>query len=238
MKKGFMLLAALCCVAFASAQKKGDKYIGANFGINVGTNRTSTEMIGTPAFPSTPGMPSTLEIPTYSEGPKTRTTTLGLAADFGYFVCDNFKVSLNVGWMFNNQATENIYGIDGGWNKTTTSSFELNPSLSYYCRIIDGLYYTPEVGAAFGWGKHRVPSYTSDERISSPCNGWDVYGYVASFEVKVTDTFALGVAYGRIAYTSDTYNYDNSQFGVEMKSVSKGFTFDLGTAHVSARFYL
>lgn len=60
-------------------------------------------------------------------------TSFGIAPEFGYFVADNLKIGVELS-----------YAVGSGHAMT------FSPNVSYYLRIVDNLYYTPQF--SFGGG--------------------------------------------------------------------------------------
>lgn len=123
---------------------------------------------------------------------------VGLGLDLGHFVADNFRVGIGGAWAHSDGV--NLFGV--------------NPNFAYYFRLTDRFSYTPEIGGEFVFCKNADTV-------------WAAYLKFVSFEVLLTNRFALGLDYGGLQY--------GGVFGSSRYNV---FGFDFGTAGLTARFYL
>ncbi len=73
------------------------------------------------------------------DGESATGVSFAIRPEFGYFVADRLKIGASV-----------AYGIESGINILT-----IEPNISYYARLCDGLYYTPgiDLGLALGFAE-------------------------------------------------------------------------------------
>lgn len=72
-----------------------------------------------------------------SNGYMNSSTRFSIAPEFGYFIVDNLKIG-----------AELSYSVGGGHTMT------ISPNVSYYLRIVDNLYYTPQFSIGGGFTSH------------------------------------------------------------------------------------
>lgn len=211
MKRLFLLVAVLAGSTMTFAQEKGDMYIGASLNFAAGSSTTITTVSDISDSETTPN-----------------STSFGISAEYGYFVAKNFRVALSLGYEFESQPTLK----DGdSWSKSKASLFCINPNVAYYVRLADRFYYTPEVGADFGFGSVNVPISRSSS-MSQDISQWGIYAHFLALEFRATEHFALGCSCGHLAYTSSKMKRDQADLKVNT------FKFDFGSCGVFARFYL
>lgn len=125
MKRAFISLAAIFCMAFsASAQQKGDQYLGVSLGYNTGKTTIKSET-------------TILNKIVREEATSRDGDNLGLSVEYGYFVANNLRVGGTLGYGFNDNGNE-------------THSFHIAPNVAYYVRLADKFYYTPNFTLGFG----------------------------------------------------------------------------------------
>lgn len=211
--KRFLLFAAsmmLCCIV--NAQVKGEKYIRVGLNLSAGSQETTVQGQG------------------YSTS-KPLNTEIGIGTEFGYFVVRGLRVSLAIGYVYEDMPYENI---NGGWSKLNVNEFDINPNVAYYVSIVNGLWYTPEVGGTFGFGNVKIPGAYGKNTYSA--NAWNVYLNMLSFEVAVSNHFSLDFSFGSLGYTSGLYKdvvpvtYGDSR--------TNTFKFILNRGSVGVKFYL
>ena len=156
-------------------------------------------------------------------------TDLGLQLGFGWFVAKNFRLELCL-----NANYEQVPREQSGdkWLNNTWTAVGLAPSLSYYVRLADRFYYTPEIGVNFAFGKY---TFEQDSQPSEDYNykGYELYANLLAFRYRVTPKFSLGVIVSDARYNrSKYYNFS------EIYSINKAFRFNLNYVAVDATFYL
>lgn len=214
MKKFFVVLAMLVMSVSLSAQKKGEMYIQGTFGIDGGdrnlinTSGSSTTTTKTPL-----------------------SLSFSFAPEFGYFVCDNLKIALNVSYDL--QRTSN--GSDGD-----TKLYKFNnkvyvtPNVSYYLRIADKFYYTPGVDIFVGFGNTvKQTSATEKEKENSST----IFGFklkMASLEYRLSNHFAFTADFCDFKFTTT-----NTKEGKTSKRVENNAKLGLSpfTSSIGLKFY-
>ncbi len=91
--------------------------------------------------------------------------SFGIRPEFGYFVADRLKIGASIS-----------YGIESGSNILT-----IEPNISYYARLCDGLYYTPGIDLGFALG--FAEGYTFP--------GFGVAANLGTLEFRPTDHFGF-----------------------------------------------
>ena len=180
MKK--LLFIALCLLSTVSfAQSKGDHYFSGTLGFEFGTQKTKLAVGSISESASSP-----------------LAASFSIGAEYGHFVCKNFKlgIGLYLPYSYNPLQKHN-----DEWLKSTTFGVGVNPNISYYVRINDYLYYTPELGGLFEYGNYSE-DLSDDSTYKTNCIGWGVYLSLLSFEVKVSDDYALGFSMGALEYSA------------------------------------
>jgi hypothetical protein len=124
--------------------------------------------------------------------------SFNVTPEFGYFVADNLKIG-----------AELTYGISGG-----THTMLLMPNVAYYLRIVDKLYYTPQLSLGGG--------FAADSGYSA--GAFAVSLHLASLEFKPVENMGISVGLVDLNYTRVS------------KSNGVGFNF-LTSPSVGFRFY-
>ena len=154
---------------------------------------------------------------------------MGLQLGFGWFVARNFRLELCL-----NADYEQVPREQSGdkWLNNNWRGVGLAPSLSYYVRLADRFYYTPELGVSFTFGKY---TYEQDSQPSEDYNykGYELYANLLAFRYRVNPKFSLGVIVSDARYNRSKYfNFS------EIYSINKTFRFKLNYVAVDATFYL
>ncbi len=124
MKKLIILIAAILIAgSTASAQKKGDMYIGG--GLEFGVGSQTTMVLKDTKLRVSTDMSS---------------INASFSPTFSYFILDNFRVGGSLILFCDYSEHEDIY------------HFFIGPEASYYVRLADNFYYTPEIGFYAGYG--------------------------------------------------------------------------------------
>lgn len=178
--KRFLLVTAAIFVSVAmSAQSKGEMVISGSLSTSFG-NQSIKAYDGVNT--------DTQEGPTESK--------FGIMAEFGYFVSDHIRFGISMGVPIS--STPNSKSGDT-WLKTKTIGFNINPSIAYYMRIADRLYYNPEIGYSFETGSYKqdlTPSTTHNDNYI----GNIVYLNFLSLEFRASQKLAIGANIGQLSY--------------------------------------
>lgn len=212
--KKFFLIVSLCFLSTVSfAQSKGDQYLSGTLGFEFGTQKTE------------------LAVGSISESTSTPLAALfSIGAEYSRFVCKNFKlgIGLYLPYSYNPLQKHN-----DEWLKSTTFGVGVNPNISYYVRINDYLYYTPELGGLFEYGKYSE-DLSDDSTYKTNCIGWGVYLSLLSFEVKVSDDYALGFSMGALEYSAARIK--NKEFDTKLTTSVFKCNFSKASIHFRAYF--
>lgn len=152
--------------------------------------------------------------------------SFGIGTELGLFVKDNVRL----GFAFSMPFSSTPYDYeDGEWLKIKTIGFGFNPNISYYVKLTNNLYYTPEFGVSMEAGTIKEPLSSAEKHIDGYF-GWHVYLSFLAFEFKVSDSFSLGAGVGSFGYASLKE--------LQCDITTSQFSFSLNSASLSARFYL
>lgn len=202
----------LCLLAFtvpffATAQQKGDMYVGGMLGFSAG----SSSLIAT-------------------NGSNTQTDkqptpfTFSIQPEYGYFLTDNFRIGAVLGLDINTQKNSTE-------SRLTTTMFSIGPQLAYYVEISDGFYYTPELTLSLSLGrlKEKITSSTSSKQgLTGFIGSLDL----AAFEVRATEQLAISISLLSLSYEYTGFNMKNTDAKIGYSS----FNFAL-SASVGVRYY-
>ena len=213
MKRIILLSILLCGTLSLSAQNKGDKYLAGSFGLSFGNQE---QELSNGAVSTTTSQPLS--------------TSFNLMGELGYFIADNLRVGLALGVPFNSSPSNQT--DDGTWLKTNTLGFQINPSIAYYVKMAENLYYTPEIGGSYEIGSYKE-QLTKNNTYNADYSGWDLYFHFLAMEYRVNEKFALGVGIGTLGYVNaKVTDKDTDAFLGTSQLV-----FDFNSASVSARYY-
>ena len=166
-----LLISSLTIV---SAQQKGDKYIGGSLNFALTTSvidESSTTTVG-----------------------------FGLSPEFGYFVADKFRVSLNASYSLSYNSH----------NTAASHTVLIGPSIAYYVRLADNFYYTPELFIGFEYlGYPSSNGYGCNFALS-----------IAGFEFKPKPN--IGISFNVLGLGYEIISFPN------WDAVGSGFSFQLG----------
>lgn len=153
-------------------------------------------------------------------------TLVQAAVGFDYFVADNFRLSLGVGIPF-------ISAPIGDNLKQNSVGVYFNPNMTYFIKLADRFYLTPELGGGYDLGSFKQ-KYASTILVNGKYNGYYIYFTPLQIEFKVNSHFAIDVGIGEFYY--ENYKYKDSSNQIVDKSDT--FSFMLNSCNVSCRFYL
>lgn len=128
------------------------------------------------------------------DGGNVTTTGVGIAPKFGCFVLDRLHISGSLAY--------NLASTEG----TTTHSLTIGPSVAYYVKLCDRLYYTPEAGVNF--------AFSSVEAT----NGYGVTAGLAlgAFEFRPSSRWGMSLNLVSLEYSYLSY----SDLGVSGNAIS------------------
>ena len=147
--------------------------------------------------------------------------------EFGYFSADNWRLAFALVFPF--YATPQRE-YDYGWDYNYTMAITVNPNVAYYVRLVDKLYYTPEIGIKFECGRESDDFKGVFDRRTPAYYGIFCYSNLLGLEYRVSEKMAINVGIGAIYYVFAR------EFGSQYGSSQWQFIFNNST--VSALFYL
>lgn len=155
MKKLFFIISAMLIAATSFAQMRGDMYVGGTLGITAGS---SSNVV--------------IYKNTQTKSDPLNSVNFTLAPEFGYFVIDNLKVGAKMAYGINSTG-------DDSW--TNYHSFIIGPNVSYYLKLADRFYYTPEIGmyASVGSSEYNISDNTKSTFTQG---GFNLALNIGSFE--------------------------------------------------------
>lgn len=179
MKKVLIIFAVVLFSTSAYSQNKGDKCLAFGASASFGTLKTAV----------TNGNQSV-------NSKEPMNTTFGLQPGIGFFPIDNLRLELCVGVGYNSVPTSESGSV---WlhNKTLTAT--LQPNVSYYFKVADRFYYTPEVGIDLSLSNTEMEQSTY-QSTKYKSYGLGIYGSFCAFEFRATEKMALGLNIGSIHY--------------------------------------
>lgn len=208
------IVATLVAGGIASAQHKGEYYLGGSLGYSTGM--TSTKLFDEDELISTSK--------SYS-GDK-----FHIQPEFGYFVADNLRISAILDYGYE---ASKIGKANGKWLRTRIHTLEIGPSISYYVRLADKFYYTPEFRflAAVGFISNDK---TSQYSYNLTAAGFDIGLSLLQVEFRPTQHFAMSVSIASLSYTYIT----GSDFDLGIKANTSAFSINmLRNASVGFKYY-
>lgn len=127
MKRVILSIVAILAMAFsASAQQKGEQYVGLNLGYETG--KSTVEFHANSIY----------DIHWNEKVTERSGDDVGFGLEYGYFVANNLLVKAHVGYGFE-KLDEDI-----------SHSFNITPGLAYYVRLANHFYYTPNLLVGYG----------------------------------------------------------------------------------------
>lgn len=184
-------------------------------------------------------------------GTTEKTTSSGISAITGIstFVSNHSKLSVQAEYGFNSNKPA------GNGTKNSTSLFSVGPSYSYYVKLTDKLYLTPEVGAFYSFGKsiqrittvgYTLTSSLGDQTESITtidvydCNfricGVSLTAALFSLEFKPSERIGINVSFGQIGFAYLTGKDD--KWGIYIDDSSTTGLYLNSNAMVGLSFYL
>ena len=215
MKKSLLIFVISLVSILTWGQSKGDIYVSLTGVASLGKDYTATTLNGVVTKDSAPG-----------------TTSLAIQGEVAYFVADNWRVSLGFGVPY----TSTRKGKDSHdkWLYDTVKGLQVAPSISRYFRLTDCLYYTPEIGGAYEFGK-MSEEVTSGTGYTRDYTGWALYACFLAFEFKVGNKISLGVGLGDVSYVSARTSYAIGTGDLIAESGELKFNFNV--SQIAFRYY-
>lgn len=211
MKKLVLLVGMVVLSISAFAQNRGDMYVLTSVSGSVG-KLTSNIYNGT--FINTEE--------------KSMDNYIGLQVAYGAFVAKNFRLEIDFGGFYEKDLREKS---GGSWLNDIYKSFNVCPNLSYYVKLADKFYYTPEIGVDVVFGKYSYEK-TLSTTWEFPYRGFSIYANLLAFSYRVGPHFALTVNVGELAHTYRSYYDEGTVF------YSGGSTyFRMNNGSIGAQFY-
>lgn len=225
MHKFFITLLSIAFFTSLDAQNKGDFSIGLSTGAAYGSRNTNTYT---------------------SRGGNLRTTysfSASVNPEIGYFVLDRFRLSVSAGYGI---LAERQSERQGAAPKQSTQTLAIGPGVSYYFKLADNLYYTPELGAcyAIAKAKQRVTTYYVGEEGTLHVNaddcvfnmrGCEVVANLFAFEYKPSDRIGIAVSIGQVGCVVMTGEDKERKIDNDISSVDANFN---AIAQLGIRMYL
>lgn len=199
MRKKVLLAIAMLISVASFAQKKGDMSVTGIVSVDFGFYTTSFAENNY----------STTEKVPYG-------TSFSVGADYGYFVADNLKLSLAVDVPVTNYCMGKDENDKWLYNKSV--SLATYPNVSYYVKLGERFYYTPEIGILFEWRKLKE-QLTSSNVETSKIFSWGGYLDFLAFEYKVSERIAIATHIGSLYGISSDYSYENTNKNVKMNEL-------------------
>ena len=212
MKKLFLIVSLCFLSTMSFAQSKGDQHFSMTLGFDFGTQKTKVAVGSISESTSTP-----------------LAVSFSVGMEHSYFVCKNFKLGLGMYIPYSHTPLRKQNDL---WLKSKTFGVGFNPNISYYARINDYLYYTPELGGVYEFGAY-YEDLSSDNTYKTDCVGWGVYLNLLSFEAKISDDYALGFSMGALEYSAARIKNKDTN----TKLTTSVFKCILNKAELSFRMY-
>ena len=188
------------------AQLQGECYFGGSLGYK--TSKSVVKVIGVDKSESPGG------------------NVLSITPEFGYFIKNRLRLSGYLGYGWQSQKVE---WVDTAWLKQQTHVALLGAGLSYYVRLANNFYYTPEVALAVAMGA-AVQDLTKTDKFKYMAVGFEAEVKLFALEYRPFDKFAFNVSlidFNYVFLGSPKYRTQSSEVSFNM----------LTNASVSFRYY-
>lgn len=206
MKRFLTFLLLLAISSTALAQLQGECYFGGSLGYK--TSKSVVKVIGVDKSESPGG------------------NVLSITPEFGYFIKNRLRLSGYLGYGWQSQKVE---WVDTAWLKQQTHVALLGAGLSYYVRLANNFYYTPEVALAVAMGA-AVQDLTKTDKFKYMAVGFEAEVKLLALEYRPVDKFAFNVSlidFNYVFLGSPKYRTQSSEVSFNM----------LTNASVSFRYY-
>ncbi len=206
MKRFLTFVMLLAISGTALAQLQGEYYFGGSLGYKTG--KSVVKVLGEDKS-ETPGG-----------------NILNITPEFGYFIKNRLRLSgyLGYGWQ-----SQKIEWVDTAWLKQQTHIALLGAGLSYYVRLANNFYYTPEVALAVAMGA-ATQDLTTVDKFKYMAVGFEAEVKLLALEYRPFDKFAFNVSLIDFNYAflgSPKYKTQSSSLSFNM----------LTNASISFRYY-
>ena len=216
MKKLVILIGIVVLSMNVFSQNKGDMYILTSATASFG------QMHGSMYNPINGVLVSSIDEPL--------DTYLELGTGFGYFAANNFRLEICLSAYYEKDPREKASG--DLWLSNKYKALCVCPNLSYYVRLADKFYYTPEVGVSIDFGMYSYDK-TVSKTLDYPYRGYALYADLLSFMYRVGPHFAICAGVGELRYNHRNYYEDGDMFYSGSTTA-----FYLNNATISAQIYL
>lgn len=229
MKKFFVLLSAMSIAAVSFGQVKGEMSVGGKLGITAGSLTGSTTVsVGNNAS-------------TEKNNPFSNVNFI-IAPEFNYFVIDNLQITGRLAYGVSSVGIRDIE--DNNYrNRVNTHSFMIGPAVSYYLKLADNFYYTPEFGIyASVYVEESITKAAGEKNIvKSPAfGGADLQFHLASFEYRPTPGLGISMNLLSMDVNCLTATETETVAGMEVKAKTNktDFNFNFGAGiTVGVKYY-
>jgi hypothetical protein len=203
MKKLLLLFGVVILSFNVFAQNKGDKYVMAL--MNASFKKVSSNSTEEPW-----------------------SAYLGLGTGFGYFIDKNCRLELDLGVYYQNDPIELL---NAAWLYDYYKGFTVCPNYSYYVKLAERFYYTPEIGVNLEFGTY---SYEKNHSTTwdFPYKGFSIYANLLALSYRAGSHFALWVNVGDFGFSQMKYYDDESPV-----LMGQSLYFRLNSGSVGAHFY-
>ena len=211
MRKQVLVVLLASVFGTINAQQAGEKYLGIDIDADFGTVKESTKF-GSSVYDN-----DVLYDPSYS-----------VEFEFGYFVTDNIKAGFSAGYGSN---ISKEYDSSDNVLKSNTNLAILGASASYYKKLADHVFYTPEIGAFVSFGNYNE-AQTVNKKISLPARSFGAVIAPLSFEIRATDMIAFGASFCTLNFVNMKLKYED----IDAEIITKNYSFSADSS-VSLRLY-
>jgi len=132
------------------------------------------------------------------------TFVAGIEGQLGFFFVNNFKIGIDAVYAFDRQNVDNVGNF-------LTHVWGLGPLVSYYVKITDKLYYTPEIIGDFTWGtlylKQPQTKYSYGRALSKEGNLKGKSISLVPFQIEFHPTERVGITASICAATASYLEY-------------------------------
>ena len=199
--KKFLTLAVVAVMAVSASAQKGSMYIGTT-GISFYNNDNALAG-GNLASPFLTGF-------AYNKNGDDKTTSFGLAPEFGYFIADNMVIGASLGFSYSS------FDEDGADDKLNCTSFGIAPYFRYFLvqKGNFGLYL--QAGGQFATSKYDYDDAESTTYFN--------VGVLPGISYSFSDKFSATASFGWLGYEQAKQDDAKmSEFGLNLDGSSLNF---------------
>lgn len=185
MKRLLLFLLAFSLTSLAFGQKAEDKSFGIGLDFTTGMNKYQGDSYWIP-----------------------EDTGANVMLEYGYFASNHLRFSIAGGILYTSSPSR-----DGekDWLNTRSICAVLNPGISYYFRITDRFFYTPEVGYAFSVGGYSQ-ELSHAEKVKALRMIHSFYLNALAFECKLDDKWSVSFTGGALNWSRHKYSFNDSLY--------------------------